>query len=241
MTSVAVIAGQGKSIVRDSLKLYYDFSLSQCYPGSGTTVTDLSDTGNHGTLQASPVFTNTGYFTFASASSRYISTTTSFTNPSPYSVGVWFRTTATNGHPMIEFENAQTGTGTTLFDRMITVCTDGLVRFGNWDGSLPADIAASTATYNDGAWHYAVGTYGGEGTTMRLYVDGISVGTATTTSTQNITGWWRIAGYKVNADWTGMVTGYFDGDIGAAMIYGKGLTAGEVAQNFNAMRGRFGV
>jgi hypothetical protein len=35
--------------------------------------------------------------------------------------------------------------------------------------------------------------------------------------------------------------GCFPGDVGPAMIYNRALTAAEVRQNFNAMRGRFGV
>lgn len=238
-TVAGVIASQGKSIVRDSMTLFYDFSLSQCYPGSGTTVTDLSGGSNNGTLQATPTFTNTGHFSFVGASSQYISTATSFTNPGPYTVAVWFRTSTASGRNMINFENTQTGTTATGYDRMLNMGTTGVVRFGNYDGTT--DVAVSPTTLNNGAWHYAVGTYGGESTTMRLYIDGASVATATSTTTQSYTGWWRIAGYKA-ASWpTGMGDGYYTGDIGAVMVYSKGLTAAEVSQNFEAMRGRFNV
>jgi hypothetical protein len=37
------------------------------------------------------------------------------------------------------------------------------------------------------------------------------------------------------------VTNYFNGYIGAWKIYNRALTSTEVTQNFNALRGRYGV
>jgi hypothetical protein len=52
------VAPVSSTIVSPSLKLHYDINNSSCYPGSGTTLTDLSGNGNHGTLMNSPSFAN---------------------------------------------------------------------------------------------------------------------------------------------------------------------------------------
>jgi hypothetical protein len=53
-------------IVRDGLVLYLDAANIKSYPGSGTTWFDLSGIGNNGTLVNSPSFNseNRGYFAF---------------------------------------------------------------------------------------------------------------------------------------------------------------------------------
>lgn len=239
MPSVAgVIAGNGKSVVRRNMYIYYDPYLQQSYPGSGTTVTDLSGNNNNGTLQAAPTYNAAGYFSYVGASSQYISTTTSIANPGPYTVSAWFRTSTASGRCIVNFENAQTGTGSTGYDRNLYMGTNGNIYFGNYDGT--ADVAVSTTTLNNNTWHYVAGTYGGEGTTMRLYVNGVSNATQVSTTLQNYSGWWRIGGYALNT-WTNGASGYYTGDIGPVMIYSASLTAEEIAQNYNAMRGRFGV
>jgi hypothetical protein len=240
MPSVAgVIAGQGKSVVRRNMLIYYDPFLQQSYPGSGTAVTDLSGSGNNGTLQATPTYNSAaGFFTYNGASSQYISTTTALTNPGPYTISAWFRTSTASGRCIVNFESAQTGTGSTSYDRSLYMGTNGNIYFGNYDGTI--DVAVSSTTLNNNVWHYVAGTYGGEGTTMRLYVNGASNATQTSTTYQNYTGYWRIAGYALSG-WTNGANGYYTGDIGPVMIYSASLTAEEIAQNFNAMRGRFGV
>ena len=42
----------------EDLSLLFDPANSKSYPGSGTTIFDLSGNGNNGTLSGSPVFSN---------------------------------------------------------------------------------------------------------------------------------------------------------------------------------------
>jgi hypothetical protein len=75
---------------------------------------------------------------------------------------------------------------------------------------------------------------------MRLYVDGISNATTTATSPQNYSGYWRISSYKLTA-WTSAADGYFTGNIAQVLVYNRALSAEEVSQNFNDLRGRYGI
>jgi hypothetical protein len=233
-----VIGGLGKSIVRDSgLITWYDYAYGS-YPGSGTSLTDLSGNANTGTLQGTPTFntTNGGTFTL-NGTSQYISTTTSYANPPANTICIWFNTTSVAGHKVVGLENTITGTAATAYDRQIYVGTNGLAYGGVYDTAI--HTAISNAAVNNGAWQHSVLTY--SGTLAILYINGVAqTTTATTTSTQNFTGYYRIGSYKLTS-WTNGVDGYFAGTIGPFQLYNRVLTAAEVSQNFNAERGRFGI
>jgi len=224
------------TIVTSGLVLNLDAGNPLSYPGSGTTWTDISGSGNNGTLQGSPIPTyssnNGGFFTF-NGTNNEVTTTTQFANPQTFSIGAWFKTSTASGNKIIGFENAQTGTGSFQFDRHIWIGTDGKLYFGIYSGG--AVVATSPLTYNDNIWHYVIATYGGEGTTMRLYVDGASVATASANAPA-YNGYWRIGAYQ---SWGG--TGYFPGSISLAQVYNRGITAAEVLQNYNALVGRYEI
>jgi hypothetical protein len=223
----------------NGLVLCLDAGNTKSYPGSGTAWTDLSGNSNTGTLVNSPTYSsgNGGFFTF-NGTNNEVTTTTQFTNPQTFSISAWFKTSSASGRKIIGFETNQTGTATSGYDRHIYIGSDGKLYFGLYDGLVKTAI--SPLTYADNNWHYVVGTYGSEGTTIRLYVDGASVATATASFAENLNGYWRIAGYNL-ANWTNASNGYFTGNIAQASIYNRGLTAAEVSQNFNALRGRFGL
>jgi hypothetical protein len=93
-------------------------------------------------------------------------------------------------------------------------------------------------SYNTGlnlnTWHNVAAT--DDGTTVRLYVNGVQVSSiasvvATTNGTMTL---------NIGA-WPGAPATYFDGKIPVAKIYNRALSAAEVSQNFNALRGRFGL
>ena len=227
------------SIVLNGLVLALDAGNTKSYPGSGITWTDLSGNSNTGTLTNGPTYNsaNGGAIVFDGTNDE-VTTTTQFTNPQTFSIGAWFKTSTASGKKIIGFETNQTGTATSGYDRQIYIGTDGKLYFGIYDGATRTAI--SPLTYNDNNWHYVVGTYGSEGTTMRLYVDGVSVATATASFAQNISGWWRIAAYNLTG-WTNASNGYFTGSISNVMVYNRGITAAEVSQNFNALRGRYEI
>jgi hypothetical protein len=101
--------------------------------------------------------------------------------------------------------------------------------------------------FYDGSWHYSpgytistntwynvVGTY--NGSTLNLYVNGVSQGTPTSyagTPTSST------GGIRIGRRWD--AADYITGQIPVVKIYNRPLTPQEVKQNFNAMRGRFGI
>jgi len=228
----------GPSIVTNGLFLLVDAANPRSYPGSGTAWNDLSGAGNNGTLQAAPTFSsgNGGYFSF-NGTSQFVSTTTPLitTTTTPYSVGVWFQTNTASGQKIIGFDLSQV-TANNTEDRNLWVGTNGSLWFSQ--GQTMANVTTTSSVVTN-TWSYAVGTF--SGTTQSLYLNGNLIGSNAATPT-GYTGWWKIA-YGSHTGWpsTGTNPGFWTGNIGAVQIYTVSLTQGQVTQNFNAHRGRFGI
>lgn len=232
------------SIVTNGLVLYLDAGNTKSYPGSGTAWTDLSGRGNTGTLVNTPTYSNTngGYFDFDYVQSESVtfvsSSSLQFLNRLPYTLEAWVYPTRNPG--------ANNWTG--IFDREDTSIgsRDGYNLY--FLGSATTDTFFTTERFVAGtnsstfvtlnqsdsvnAWHHIVAIY--DGTTLTLYRNGSSVGTPTT-STGNITNTSKTLTIALRGGQ------YFGGRISNAKIYNKALTASEVSQNFNALRGRYGI
>jgi hypothetical protein len=118
--------------------------------------------------------------------------------------------------------------------------TTGKLRADTANGVSSENLVTS-ANYCDGVWHNAVFVRDPTGGNLYLYADGVQIATTATTlvsvtNNQNVwiglsafTGENAVGSYPVN------------GNIGQSLIYNTALTATQVKQNFNAMRGRYGV
>jgi hypothetical protein len=207
---------------------------------SGTTAADSSGHGRTGQYQGTVTFGQAGAITGdankavrlggTAPSDGYVTqqSATAVTNPQSLSVELWFKTNTTTGGKLIGFGNLRTGNSRN-FDRHIYMTNAGKLVFGAWTGS-PTTIT-STASYNNNAWHHAVGTLSGAG--MVLYVDGARVASSPNTAAQAYNGFWRIGGDSL-VNWPSRPTSdYFKGTIDEAAVYPTALTASRVAQHFN--------
>src|SRR5262249_31833227 len=141
-----------------------------------------------------------------------------FNNPQQYTVEAWFRTSSTTGSKIIGFETNQTGTASPDWDRQLYIGTDGHLYFGSYYQPTDSeDVANSTTSYADGAWHYAVGVRNNATDTLSLYVDGVLVDTSPNASSENYSGYWRLGGYKT-AGWPSGADGYYNGSIDEARV-----------------------
>jgi len=193
---------------------------------------------NNGTLQGGPTPT-INRFGVASAAyqfngtTQYVSTTSSFANPSIFTLSIWFKATVAGGK-LIGFGSNQTGFSASA-DRHIYMANDGKILFGAKPGGVYR-TATSIASYNDGNWHMATATMSAAG--IVLYVDGVQVGSNTlATSGENYTGYWRI-GYDNIDGWPSTPTNrYFTGDLDDVFVYNRALSAAEVTNLYNAGNG----
>ncbi|GAA1627016.1 PKD domain-containing protein [Georgenia ruanii] len=153
----------------------------------------------------------------------HIASTAQFTNPSVYSLELWFSTTTTRGGKLIGFGASATGTSSN-YDRHVYMQDDGRLVFGVWTGQT--NTITTDRGYNDGRWHHMVATQSSGG--MRLYVDGALAGTNPQTQAENYTGYWRVGG---DTTW-GSSSPFLEGLIDEAAVYSSELSANQVSEHY---------
>ena len=81
-------------------------------------------------------------------------------------------------------------------------------------------------------------TYTKNGTTLIGYNNGASVYTPSAAANANVS---YITGRNTTIANAASFARYFNGDFGTIIIYNRVLSAGEVLQNYNALKSRFGL
>jgi hypothetical protein len=218
------------------LVLHLDASNPASYPGSGTTWFDLSGGSNNGTLINGPTYNsdNGGSIVFDGTDDRVSSSNSIVVGNSPRTLEVWCRGTGADRVPL-SLTTAASGTANAAF--AVSAVSSSLVNI--YGGTNPFDESSIPVSINfiDGNWHQMLVTWDGNNPgTLLIYGDGVQVGTRTrsTGSAYNTT-----AGYIVGT-WYDF-NRFYSGNIANCKIYNRALSAAEVAQNFNALRGRFGI
>jgi hypothetical protein len=227
-------------IVTDGMLVCLDAGNRKSYSGSGTTWTDLSGRSNSATLVNTPTYNSLSHFNFNTSTFQH-ATVSDIGSQSVWTVESWFRITSS------------------LTNQVTTVvCNqfDGVNKLNFTMGTNNAGLVGGAAQWNicvgffDGSWHntsgfaptlntwtHSVGTY--NGTTVQQYKNGATDTSLTYSGTPQSGGANRIA-----RRWDASAIdplNFFPGDIAVIRIYNRALSATEVQQNFNALRGRFGI
>ena len=222
------------TIVTDNLILHLDAGNASSYPGTGTTWTDLSGNGNHGALTNGPTFdsANGGSLTFDGSndlmdlnSSLNLSTNSGFTmclflqQNTTQSNSAWnyFYSKAS---PVIEV-GAYGTSGTTFYFKDFS--TNSTVTSG--------DVVSS--------WSYIA--FGTIQTTRTPFIQTFnssgSFSSTSPTAFSNTT----IGFQRLFSAGTGGAAQYYGAKCAIIQAYNRALTASEIQQNFNALRGRFSI
>lgn len=222
-------------IVTDGLVFCIDAGNSKSYPGSGSSWTDVQS-NNNVTLSGSPSYSNNnkGYLSFSSASSQY-GTASSPGNLSTWTVETFVRFTSsystkvssivTGQYNLSNKLNFSIGTNNAPINYNIAV--------GFFDGSWHNTTGVAYAT---NTWVHIVGSY--DGATVKQFTNGVQVQTLSYAGTPSSGGELRI-----NRRWDDTVTSgnLFDSNISLIRIYNRALSSSEIAQNYNASKGRFNL
>jgi hypothetical protein len=235
----------GPSIVTDGLVLCLDAADTLSYPSPGTALwSDLSGQGNHGNLNTAgasfPSYNsdNGGSISFDGFSQNVIFTNNSFGALSNVTIEAWVKhTDPSQDVSYVGGVNGQPGGYTGFSIRK---------QSGNWrfyiggGGKSQNDIVGDV--YQANTIVHLVGTY--DGTRMKFYTNGV-LKTTNTNFSGNIAYYatltTHIAGEDVYPPGTFVTSRNLTGSIYSYRLYNRVLTSSEVAQNFNALRGRFGV
>jgi hypothetical protein len=227
-------------IVTNGLVLCLDAGNSRSYPGSGTTWTDLSGRGNTGTLTNGPTYSsaNGGSLSFDGVDD-YVSTNLNTGSTTFGSSGFTFNIIL-----------KATDDGVTDVRRPIIANTTypssgfmfgynhDLSNTNYWQATFYPGVNNSfgTLTPNFGNIEFITFLYDGN-TDIKLYRNGVLSSTITSASTKTYldTGTLLIG----NATQGGWST--FLGNIYLVQGYNRALTEAEIQQNYNALKGRFGL
>jgi len=225
-------------IVTDGLVLALDAGNPKSYPGSGTVWRDKSGNGNDGTLNNGPTFSsdNGGTLVFDGADDTVSiphDSTIDFTTNS-FSLHAWVRTDQTGNTRFIMGKGTSiaiaSGVGYSLY--LGNIGTQWL--FGVWDGT-GNNSAGSTDYVEVGKWVNLCGVYSAEESKHRMYTNGqlVSSLTRSVDSISTANSLYIGAGLQAGGKW--------DGDIAYSSMYNRALSASEIQQNYNALKGRFGI
>lgn len=235
----------GGGIVTSGLVVHLDAGNSASYPGSGTTWYDLSGNGYNGTLVNSPTYSSgeMGSLYF-DGTERYINLGSTYyiSTGSAFTINTWFKWVYRDS----------------VFHRISTLRASGTSTLGL--GYAPASAGGyyglymtanngwarltSSYTITSDVWGMLTLTYNGSGSTTNanfgMYWNTSTVSLSSSgTSTPAVTTDNNYLCTRQPSDTAGKQ--YFKGYLSIYSIYNRQLSAGEISQNFNAIRGRYGV
>jgi hypothetical protein len=217
---------------------------------SGLTAADDSGFGNNGTLVNGPTWNPTGgqiggALAFG-GTDDYVNLGTdsslNFGSSAPFTVAAWVKTTenygmivsfrsSTDDGPVIDLAVGYDGGTANPGKAMILVRQNGSSSYAHVIGGA----------VNDGNWHHVAGVRG-SGSTIELFLDGVSQGTASDTQSGGaITTNLRAIGSERRWVSDGYGTSdqrYLAGTIDDVHIYNRALNAGEIAELANILRYR---
>jgi len=231
-------------IVTNGLVLNLDAAKTDSYPGTGTTWRDLSGNSNNGTLTNGPTYTGVskdaaivfdGVDDFVDCSNPLI------LRPSQFTTIAWIYNTDSNSRQQGIYCSYSEVLVAGYFVQVLN--SPHRVRYviGANTGSgagLYTDVTGNT-TININTWYQIVTTY--DGLNMKSYVNGIlDINTTWSNGigyddTNN-----RVLVGSVYTKNSGPVA-FFKGSISDVQTYNRALSAAEVLQNFNALKGRYSI
>jgi hypothetical protein len=221
------------------------------YIGSGTAWSNIGspNTANSATLVGAPTYNsaNGGFFTF-NGTTQYAIFGDIFNNVfvgvgAKFSVSAWVKpaATMTNNYIIGKWANTAGMWILRIGDGTTPDCANFF--WGNPGNTAYINQNSTVSVTDTSKWYHLTGVYDislGATNSMKIFVDGVDV----STYNQNNVGTPTV----IEATTADLIIGNrldlargFNGSIANVSLYNVALTADEVAQNFNALRQRYGV
>lgn len=211
-------------IVTNNLLMALDAANAKSYSGSGTAWNDLSGNGLNGTLLSSPTFSldGQGCFTFnPNNSQRCTVSSADVLSKTAYTKMLFFKCNDFNfSNNLISYAS----------EHNLWLANGPRIRGGH--ARVGTDIVISNASIVLNQWYCTACVFSST-SGWALYVNGVLDATSTNTVAFAGTGGINIASYGS--------ANLFSGSIAFPMVYNRALTTAEIKQNFDALRGRFGI
>jgi hypothetical protein len=217
-----------ENIVTSGLVLNLDAGFVGSYPTTASNWYDISGNASNGTLTNGPTFdsANSGSIVFDGVDD-FAQCAGSFTLTSATFV-TWIRRNGDQGqYDGILFSRGTNTTGMNFFSSN---------QLGyHWNDAAATYNWASGLTIPNLTWcMVAVSVTSTSATAYLCQTSGITTATNTTSHASSV-----LNDIKIAQDDAG--SRFFNGNIAISQLYNRALSANEITQNFNALRGRFGV
>jgi hypothetical protein len=233
-------------IVTNGLVLDLDAAKKDSYPGTGTAWNDISGNRNNGTLTNGPTFNtnNGGSIVFDGVDDYVDCGSSSLLNfgTGNYTIGVWFKTNTSIRRTILsrfDYNN----TGTIERGYYIDVLSTGKIRTAFESNGFNYRAADSNTLINTNNYFYATVTRT-NATTINVYINGVfeTSNTLTAGTPSNIDAVTAPFSIGRRADYqTPAFDNYFLGNVSLVQIYNRALSTTEITQNYNALKGRYGL
>ena len=227
----------GPEISSDGLVLSLDAGNTKSYSGSGTIWNDISGRGNNGTLTNGPTYSsaNGGSIVF-DGTNDYVSGSLGTLN-APFTLEYFgkFNNVSQNNYEYFGSVGNFTSNGMISISKIGTQDANTsyhgyMYVYPGFGGVVKTDIDLRTTNYQ----HLVVVLLSSP-PYIKVYKNGIEGSMVDSlTAAINTNGNYRVGTWDNNTWW-------LNGNIASTKIYNRALSAAEVSQNFNALRGRYGV
>jgi len=207
----------GPNLEEDGLVLCLDAGNAKSYPGSGTTWTDLIGS-NDGTLTNGPTYSsaNGGSIVF-DGTNDYVDCGNPSISVGKITVNAWVKIITGSRYQHIVDSSSNSW--------HLAILDTNRPYF--WNGSTYHTAAQVLST---STWYMITGV---QSSSLDIYVNGVlsqSIASNINVTTNNVNiGRWQSSSRP------------FSGNMAQVKIYNKALTASEIQQNYNALKGRFGL
>jgi len=221
------------AIVTDGLVIYLDAANPRSYPGTGSTWYNLSKKLGDATIVGSLPFTGSSFVPSSNSTYASINYTSSLADFSyGQTICAWIK-------PLSGATPARRNFYNQAFGGPGTITQESNYSFNYYFGTA----GSNTTPYTQRSSNFTV------------LPNELAFVCVTRDQILNQVGWYKngvrisvySSSYTTTANGTSAIligvgyTSYFAGDIYNCMVYTRGLTEAEVAQNYNALRKRFGV
>ena len=215
----------GPSVPLNGMVLHLDAADQNSYPGSGTSWFDLSGQNNTGVLTSGPTYSseNNGAIVFDGSNDLVVvNSLTSIMPTAAYTKIVWFFLTSylTNNNIISGYDG----------QHAFWMSASNTLRAGHGNVSFSTVVTTTTIALN--TWYCGAVTFNTT-TGWRLYLNGSLENTNASTTSFIGNGDILLGSYGGGNLLTGRISN--------ASVYNRVLTDAEIRQNFNALRGRFGI
>jgi hypothetical protein len=211
--------------VTSGLLMNLDAGIAASYPGSGTAWYDLSGNGKNGTLINGPIFSYPNNSIQFDGVDDSVSISSLVSSSTTVTVEIWFKILRFGDVNLFYNGNGASNGYGFQFGACGSTASTLFIYFGGLFCNVVSYAGMSTDT-----WYQAVFTRTTSPSTSNiLYINGVSRSTNTTSNPNTPSG---------N---TSVASSAFSGYVSSVRMYSIALSANEVLQNYNAIKGRFGL